>query len=307
MKCPAVSVVIPVHNEEDCLSDSLGAIRDVMIATNERFELLVVDDGSTDGTWNVILDLHHRWPELKGLRLSRNFGKENAICAGLSEAAGDGVIIMDADLQHPPGLIPGMIREWRNGADVVEAVKRDRGQESWFSRMSARLFYSLMSGLTQFDWAGASDFKLLDRKVVNAWKMLGERNVFFRGMAAWVGYTRKQLPFDVAPRVSGRSKWSRWRLAGLAIRAITSFSSVPLRIIGVAGLIFLAFAMMLGLHTLYQYFSGEAVTGFATVILLILLTSSLIMLALGIIGEYLARIYEEVKGRPRYLIRDRLE
>ncbi len=307
MSHPTLSVVVPARNEASCLATSLAAIREALRETGESFEIIVVDDGSTDGTWDVLRDLKAGMPEVRGIRLSRNFGKENALCAGLAAAEGEGVIIMDADMQHPPALIPEMVREWRNGHEVVEAVKRDRGEEGWFSRMRARAFYRLMGGMTDFDWSGASDFKLLDRKVVEAWKELGERNVFFRGMAAWLGFDRKQVAFDVAPRAAGESKWSSLKLLGLAIRAMTAFSAVPLRVVGVVGLAFLAFAALLGLNTLIQYLSGEAVTGFTTVILLLLISASMVMLALGVIGEYLARIYEEVKRRPRYLVRERLD
>ena len=306
MTTPALSVIIPAYNEAECLERSLQRVRAVMPDSGQSFELIVVDDGSVDETWQALAACRATMPELKGFRLSRNFGKENALCAGLDAAAGRGVLLLDADMQHPPELIPQMIEAWKNGAEVVEAVKRARGRESFFSRLTAKLFCRLMGNMTDFDLYGASDFKLLDRKAVDAWKSMGERNVFFRGMSAWVGFARVQIPFDVSERAGGSSKWSKRQLFGLALKALTAFSMVPLRVVSMAGLLFLLFAVALGAQTLYQYFSGQAVTGFATVILLLLIVSSLVMLALGVIGEYIARIYEEVKQRPRYIVSERL-
>ncbi|MFQ5518602.1 MAG: glycosyltransferase family 2 protein [Mariprofundus sp.] len=302
---PKLSVILPAYNEAEGLGQALEQTYAVLKDIGGSFEIIVVDDGSSDHTWDVVSEYCGRWPELSGLRLSRNFGKENAICAGLDGAAGDAVILSDADLQHPPQIIADMLEKWRQGFQVVEAVKRRRVKENWLTRTAARCFYALLSFLTDFDLRGASDFKLLDRAVIDAWKAMGERNVFFRGMAAWVGFRRTQVEFDVAPRTTGQSKWSRLQLIGLALKAITAFSTAPLRIVTLLGAGFLVFSLLLAAHTLYMYFSGQAVTGFSTVILLILLTSSIVMLALGIIGEYIARIYEEVKQRPRYIVAER--
>lgn len=300
-----LSAVIPAYNEGECLHVTVKRVHEILRETGEPFEIVLVDDGSADRTWAEMERCCEEFPEVIACRLSRNFGKENAICAGLAETRGDGVFLLDADLQHPPELIPQMLEHWRAGFDVVEAVKRQRGSESGMARFFANLFYKLLGSMTRFDFEGASDFKLMDRKVVNAWREMGERNVFFRGMAAWVGFNRKTIEFDVAERAAGESKWSRWGLLGLALKAITSFSVVPLRLISITGVLFLAFAILLGANTIYQYATGQAVTGFSTVILLLLIVSSLVMLALGIIGEYIARIYEEVKQRPRYLISER--
>ncbi|HKJ83472.1 MAG TPA: glycosyltransferase family 2 protein [Mariprofundaceae bacterium] len=298
-----ISLVVPAYNEAECIDSSIDRIHQVMKTNHESFELVIVDDGSNDATWSKIVRASATYPTVKGLRLSRNFGKESAICAGLEQTSGDAVILLDADMQHPPELIPDMIQRWRKGdVDVVEGVKSDRGRENLFSRLLAQVFYWLMGSLSGLDFAGASDYKLLDRKVVEAWKSMDERNLFFRAMSAWVGFNRVQIEFEVATREAGTSKWTQWSLVGLAFKAIAAFSTVPLRIVTVSGVLFFLFAIIMAANTLYQYWHGEAVTGFSTVILLLLITSSLIMLALGIIGEYIARIYEEVKGRPRYII-----
>jgi glycosyltransferase involved in cell wall biosynthesis len=245
---------------------------------------------------------------VRALRLSRNFGKESALCAGLEHARGDAVIVIDADGQHPPSLIPEMVRVWQSsGADVVEAVKRRRGRESLSSKVGAQLFYFVLNRLSGFHFKGASDFKLMSRKAVDAWLNMRERNVFFRGMTVWMGFTSVQIPFEVVPRSVGQSTWSVLKRLKLALVGITAFSSFPLHLVTFAGLIFLGISVLLGLETVYLKVAGRAVSGFATVILLELIIGSLLMISLGIIGEYLARIYEEVKGRPRYLVKESIE
>lgn len=303
-----LSLVIPVYNEASHIARSLRVIASEVARTTESFELLVVDDGSRDATWEELSALSPELPSLRAVRLSRNFGKELALCAGLENARGDAVIIMDADLQHPPALISEMVECWRAGeADIVECQKRTRGKESLRNRLGAKAFYGLLQSLTGYDLQGASDFKLLDRKVVQAWGRMTERNTFFRGMSAWLGYRRTIIEFDVHERVDGSSNWNFFSLTRLAINAVVSFSSFPLRLVSFSGVAFLMLATLLAGQTLYQKFSGAAVTGFTTVILLLLIIGSIIMLSLGIIGEYLAAIYNEVKGRPRYLIAQRID
>ena len=300
---PTLSIVIPVYGEGPHLDRLLAELERQLDAIGEGYELVFVDDGSTDDTWQVLTAAQQRYPQLRAVRFSRNFGKEAALCAGLEAARGQAVIVMDADLQHPPHLLPQMVRLWRSGdADVVEAVKESRGRESLTNKIGARVFYTLISRLSGYRLEGASDFKLLDRRVVDAWLRLGERDVFFRGMTAWLGFRHAQLPFVVPARVGGRSRWSILRLITLAVNAITSFSSKPLHLITAVGVVFMALAFVLGVQTLYLKLAGEAVSGFATVILLQLIIGSLLMISLGVIGLYLARIYEEVKGRPRYII-----
>jgi polyisoprenyl-phosphate glycosyltransferase len=303
-----LSIVMPVFREGAHLPGFLAAVRSSLEQCNLPHELVLVDDGSPDDTWRVIADEAKTCQAMCALRLSRNFGKESALCAGLEHARGDAVIIMDADGQHPPSLIPEMVRLWRDsGADIVEAVKRRRGRESLSSKLGAQLFYFILNRLSGFHFKGASDFKLMNRKAVDGWLKMHERNVFFRGMTVWMGFTTVQVPFEVVPRSAGRSTWSVLKRLKLALIGITAFSSFPLHLVTFAGVIFLGISVLLALETIYLKLAGRAVSGFATVILLELTIGSLLMISLGIIGEYLARIYEEVKGRPRYLVEESIE
>jgi glycosyltransferase involved in cell wall biosynthesis len=303
-----LSIVMPVFREGSQLAGFLSEVRSAAERCNLAYELLVVDDGSPDDTWRVIEAEVTSGRLLRALRLTRNFGKESALCAGLEHAHGDAVIVMDADGQHPPSLIPNMVRLWQSsGADLVEAVKHRRGRESLSSKVGAQLFYLMLNRLSGFHFEGASDFKLMNRKAVDAWLQMHERNVFFRGMTVWMGFTTVQIPFEVAPRSAGQSTWSALKRLKLALVGITAFSSFPLHLVTFAGVVFLGISVLLGLQTLYLKLAGRAVSGFATVILLQLIVGSLLMISLGIIGEYLARIYEEVKGRPRYLIKELID
>lgn len=305
---PSLSIVVPCLNEGSHLASSLATLTGVLARLDLAYELLLIDDGSSDDTWDVLKQAATTQPNLRALRLSRRFGKEQALAAGLEHARGAAVIVMDADLQHPPGLIPEMVRAWREEHyDVVEAVKTKRGVEPLLARLGARLFYPLFRRLSGFDLEGASDFKLIDRRVLDAWARMGEHNLFFRGMSAWLGFRRKALPFEVAPRAGGRSGWSPWRLLRLGLTGVTAFSSAPIHVITAMGCLFLVFAVLLGLHTLYNKIHGTAETGFTTVIVLVLMVGSLILIGLGVIGLYVARIYEEVKGRPRYVVREQSE
>jgi glycosyltransferase involved in cell wall biosynthesis len=305
---PFLSVVMPIFREGTHLPAFLTAVRRSLEECNLPYELVLVDDGSPDDTWQVIAVQAKNFHGLRALRLSRNFGKESALCAGLEHARGNAVIILDADGQHPPSLIPDMVRLWQSsGADIVEAVKRRRGRESLSSKFGAQLFYFILNKLSGFHFKGASDFKLMNRKAVDAWREMHERNVFFRGMTVWMGFTTIQIPFEVVPRSAGRSTWSVLKRLKLALIGITAFSSFPLHLVTFAGVVFLGLSVLLGLETLYLKLVGRAVSGFATVILLELIIGSLLMISLGIIGEYLARIYEEVKGRPRYIVKESIE
>ena len=298
-----LSLVIPVYQEGSHIRSSIAKIENVLVSNKIRYGFILVDDGSRDNTWSELKDMARQNNNITALRLSRNFGKESAICAGLDYADGDMVIVMDADLQHPPELIPEMVKAWRDeGYDVVEGIKKSRGRENPFYRICAKFFYYIIYKTADIDLGQASDFKLMDRRVVEAWKELPERATFFRGMSAWLGYDRKQIPFDVADRVNGKSKWSLIRLIRLAVNAITSYTSVPLHCITVLGMLMFVGAIILGIQTLYMKFSGRALSGFTTVILLLLIIGSSLMVSLGMIGIYLSKIYKEVKHRPRYLV-----
>lgn len=297
-----LSLVIPLYREASHFAESLKEIIAVLQGIPVRYELVLIDDGSPDSTWDVIEQQCALFSEVKAARLSRNFGKEAALAAGLEHARGDAVIVMDGDLQHPPTLIPEMVARWREGADVVEAVKRVRSKESTFTRFNSWAFYAIFSRLTGFDLRGASDYKLMDRRVVDAWRAMGERNLFFRGMNAWLGFERVQIQYDVDERAGGESGWSTMQLLRLAVTAVASFSSAPLYLLIGTGLGFAAFAAILGAQTLFRKLSGTAVDGFTTIILLLLILGCALMLGMGLIGVYVARIYEEVKRRPRYII-----
>ena len=297
-----LSLLIPFYNEEEQLRETLAAVRPVLARHSDDYEIIAVDDGSEDRTWALLSEEAAADPHLHAIRFSRNFGKEAAICAAMEHVDGDAAILMDGDLQHPPRYIPEMIRLWQEeGYDVVEGVKISRGQESKIYRWVASLFYKSFTRLSGVDMDNASDFKLLDRQVVDAWNALGEHNTFFRGLSAWLGFKRCELPFKVDPREHGKSKWSLAGLWRLSMNALTSFSSVPLSFITGIGLLFLLLALVIGIITLVRYFTGTAMEGFTTVILLNLIVGGATMISLGLIGIYISRIYDEVKGRPRYL------
>jgi polyisoprenyl-phosphate glycosyltransferase len=207
-----LSVVIPIYKESLNLAETLRQLTRALDALSMSYEVVLIDDGSPDDTWQVILAQRQLNEKLRGIRLSRNFGKEAALAAGLESACGSAIVVMDGDLQHPPALIPIMVKAWRDGADVVEAVKEHRGAENLYRRARAKAFYSIFSRLTGYDFRGASDFKLMDRRVLNAWLEMGERNLFFRGMNAWLGFERVQVKFDVPARACGVSSWSLLQL-----------------------------------------------------------------------------------------------
>lgn len=296
-----VSIVVPVYNEAAHIRSSMAYVGKICEDAAIPYELVLVDDGSKDESWKEISSMAKEDDRVTAVRLSRNFGKEPALCAGLDAASGDAVIVMDADLQHPPEFIPEMVRLWREGAEVVEGVKSSRGKEKRSYRFCAKLFYGMINKATGIDFDNASDFKLLDRKVVEAMQQMPERMTFFRGMSAWVGFERKTFEFEVAERINGASKWSLKRLITLAVTAVTSYTSAPLHCITILGMIMFLGAIVLGIQTLYMKIAGYALGGFTTVILLLLLIGSMIMISLGIIGLYLMKIYHEIKGRPRYL------
>lgn len=307
-RLPLISVVVPVYKEAANLRSFISTVAAELATTGCRYELILIDDGSPDETWQLLSEESRSVPQLHALRLSRNFGKELALCAGLERARGDAVIVMDGDGQHPPALLPEMIRLWQTtSADIVEAAKTKRGAESVSGRTGALLFYVMLNKLAGVNLKGVSDFKLMNRKVVDAWLRMEERNVFFRGMTAWLGFTHVQVPFEVPGRTAGATSWSFPNRLKLALTGISAFSSLPLQFVTITGLLFFAFSIVFGIYTLVLQLSGHSVSGFATVILLLLIIGSLLMLSLGIIGEYLARIYEEVKRRPRYVVASSIE
>lgn len=299
---PTLSIVLPSYNEEQNIANTGRVLSELMEKNGISYELVFISDGSKDGTYSEICRLQSQNPNVKGAEFSRNFGKEAAIFAGLELTTGDAVVVMDCDLQHPPEIIIEMVDKWKNGAEVVEGIKNSRGRENIFHKAFANCFYGIMSALIKMDMKSSSDFKLLDRKVVNALLELPEKDTFFRALSFWVGYKKETVIYDVQERQFGTSKWSFSSLVRYAISNVTSFTTLPLKVVSWVGVTFVILSIGLAIQTLVRFCMGTAVEGFTTVILLILMIGGLLMVSLGIIGNYIARIYEEVKGRPRYII-----
>ncbi len=300
-----LSVVLPAYNEEQMILKAAETIAGVLSKANIEYELVFVDDGSKDSTWDRICEAADRNERVRGVSFSRNFGKEAAMFAGLSEAEGDCVAVMDCDLQHPPGKLVDMYHLWEQGYEVIEGVKSSRGNESAAHGFAAKTFYKIISKSTGVDMSQASDFKLLDRKAVLVLQNMPEKSAFFRALSSWVGFQTAQVSYDVQAREAGESKWSTKALTKYAITNITSFTTFPMQIVTFLGVLVFLLGTVLTVIALIQYFSGTAMTGFTTVIILQCFTGSVIMIALGIIGYYISKIYDEVKGRPKYIISKR--
>ena len=286
-----LSVVLPAYNEEAMLLKAAETLKEILEKEKIEYQLIFVDDGSRDQTWSLITEAARRDSHVTGIHFSRNFGKEAAIFAGLANAEGDCAAVMDCDLQHPPQTLVQMYRLWQEGYEVVEGVKRTRGKESAIHRASAGLFYKIMSSATKIDMSRASDFKLMDRRAVDSLLEMPERNAFFRAMSSWIGFRSTTVEFDVQEREAGESKWSTRSLIRYALTNIVGYSSAPMQMVTGAGAVVFLMAVVLGIQTLVKYFSGHAVEGFTTVILLLLFIGSVIMISLGIIGYYISRIY----------------
>ena len=297
-----LSIVLPAYNEEQNIANTAAVLKNCLESAGIEYELVFISDGSKDDTFKEIQKAAAADSRIKGAEFSRNFGKEAGIFAGLELTEGDAVIVMDCDLQHPPQVIPEMWEKWQQGAEIVEGIKRSRGAESLGYKLSAGLFYKIMSKLIKMDMNSSSDFKLLDRKVVRVLLELPERNTFFRALTFWAGFQTETVEYEVQERQFGESKWSFWSLMRYAIANATSFSTLPLQMVTVMGVVSILFSVILAIQTLIKYLFGNAVEGFTTVILLILIIGGFIMLSMGVIGHYISRIYEEVKGRPKYII-----
>lgn len=297
-----LSIILPAYNEQENIQYSFDIISNILQTASIPYEIIYIDDGSNDMTYQRIQTLSSQYSQVKGISFSRNFGKESAIFAGLEVSVGDCCLIMDCDLQHPAELIPEMYHLWQEGYEVIEGVKESRGNENPLHTFCANSFYYIISKASGIDMAKASDFKLLDRKAANALLAMPERAPFFRALSSWIGFKTTSIPFHVKEREIGTSKWSTWKLIKYAIQNITSFSGAPLQFVTLLGWIMFLCSVALGAQSLYRYFTGTALEGFTTVILLQLLIGSVLMISLGIIGHYISRIYDEIKARPRYLI-----
>jgi dolichol-phosphate mannosyltransferase len=300
-----LSVVVPAYNEAEVLPGLLTSLVDTMERIGSPFEIIIVNDGSNDGTQHVLIETSSSDSRLIPVQLSRNFGKEAALEAGLEASQGDAVLFIDADLQHPVEPIPEMVALWRAGYDVVNGRKVARGREvGLLYRLCGTVFDRVMSSALGKEFSGASDFKLLDRQAANAVMRCPERNRFFRGLVEWIGFETTDVEFEVQPRKLGKTRWRPWQLAVYSIANIISFSSLPLRLVTWLGVVTVAVGMGLAVQTLYNFVRGAAVTGFTTVILLLILLSGVILTSLGMIALYVAKMYDEQKARPLFLVRE---
>lgn len=314
MKNDLVSVVVPCYNEESNIRPFYDAVKNVFVSMQEKFldtkpefEIVFVNDGSTDGTLEMIKKLNVEDDRVKGISFARNFGKEAALFAGIRAAHGDCVAFLDADLQHPPMLLVEMYRKWKEGFAVVEGVKTSRGKEGVFHRLFTKVFYGLISKAIGMDMRNSSDYKLLDKAVVDELKKLKERNTFFRALSFWVGFKKTAVYYDVQERSSGISKWSTRALFKYAVNNVICFSYAPLNIVNVVGCVFLFVGIAFAIDAFVSYLRGTSTSGFPTLMFIMLIGFGGIMLGLGIIGVYIAQIYDEVKGRPQYIIGERIE
>ena len=301
-----ISVVAPVHNEAPGLAEFFARLIPVLDGLGTSYEIICVDDGSSDDSLERLLELREPIPALKVLSLSRNFGKDVAVSAGFDYARGAAVVPIDADLQDSPELIGQMVAKWREGYDVVYATRGRRAGESWFRRITARYFYRVLDRITDIPIPhDTGDFRLLDRRVVDVLVRLPERTRFMKGLFAWVGFKQTALMFDREPRHTGASKWSYWRLWNFALDAITSFSSLPLRVWSYAGFVIALFSFLYAVFLAgLKIIRGVDVPGYISLMVVVLFFGGVQLITLGIIGEYMARMYNEVKGRPLYLVRD---
>jgi glycosyltransferase involved in cell wall biosynthesis len=301
-----LSVVVPMYDESENVEAFYTRTRDALDAIGEPWELVCVDDGSRDDTLARLLALRRRDPRVKVIELSRNFGKEIALTAGLDVTRGEAVIPIDADLQDPPELIAEMVGHWREGYDVVYASRTERAGETWLKRSTAAAFYGLMTRLSDVDLPpNTGDFRLMSRQSVEALRGLRERNRFMKGIFAWVGFRQYRMEYRRDARAAGQSKWSWWRLTRLAIEGITSFSTAPLHLATWLGLAVSVLAFAYAVHRIvYTVVTGVDVPGYASTLVIVLFLGGVQLITLGIIGEYVGRIYQEVKQRPLYLVRE---
>jgi glycosyltransferase involved in cell wall biosynthesis len=299
-----ITVVIPVLNEAASISPLMERLRRLLDTLGVTWDVLFVDDGSTDGTLAALRALNAADPRVRVVSLSRNFGKEIAIAAGLRYAMGRAAIIMDADLQHPPELLAEFVRRWREGYQIVYGQRRDRLADSRAHRLMARAFYRLYNALVPTDIPdGAGDFRLLDRKAIDAMNAFKERSRFNKGLFSWIGFRSIGVVYDVAERAHGASRWSFRKLTRFAIDGLTSFSTLPLRIWSLLGLAISLTAFVYALVILVRtLIFGVDVPGFPSLIISVMLLAGVQLISLGVIGEYLGRVYEEVKARPLYIV-----
>lgn len=302
-----VSILIPCYNEEASLPKLYEEISKLMEAeTRYDWELLFVNDGSRDKTIDIIKELYTKDNRISYVDLSRNFGKENAMLAGFDYVKGDCMVIMDADLQDPPSLIPAMLQYWEEGYEDVYAKRSSRGKESWLRRWLSMLFYSILDHSTRYEvLRNVGDFRLLDRKCINALKQLRENERYTKGLFCWIGYRKKEILFDRGDRMAGQSNWGYNALFNLAIEGITSFTTAPLRIATIVGMLVAVWSLgYMGWIIAKVLLWGDPVQGYPTIMTVMLFLGAMQLIAIGILGEYIARIFNEAKGRPTYLLNE---
>lgn len=300
-----VSVVVPVYNEAEVLADTWSRLDSILAGTGHTYEIVFVDDGSTDDTADLLEELHHGSPQVVVVQLSRNFGKEYALTAGLEHARGEAVVMIDADLQDPPELIPSMLEEWRKGYDVVTMRRSSRKGDSVLKRSTAWLFYRLLNRISDLPIPpDTGDFRLLSRPAVDAVRSLPERVRYMKGLFAWIGFRQKEMSYERASRAAGSTKWGYLRLMRLALDGITAFSTLPLRLATWFGFVTAIIAFFFGLWTVIKtLLFGDPVAGFPTLMTSILFLGGIQLMAIGLLGEYLGRLFLESKQRPHYLVR----
>ncbi|HLV67628.1 MAG TPA: glycosyltransferase family 2 protein [Polyangiaceae bacterium] len=298
-----LSVVSPMFNEETNVQPFVRAVSDVLDPAGIDYEIILVDDGSRDGTWLAILEATKQSPRVRGLSLSRNFGHQGALLAGMCHARGRAVVTMDGDLQHPPALIPELVSAWRDGYKVVNTRRSDSTDTSWFKRASSRWFYrffSRVSGVTME--AGASDFRLLDRMPLSALVNMGDADLFVRGIVSWLGFKTKTIPYQAQPRFSGVPKFTLKKMLRFSAGALLSFSAIPLKLGILIGFVTSGFAFLELCYIGFAYVSGRTVQGWASLMTVMSFMFGVLFILLGIVGTYLGKIYEIVKNRPRFVI-----
>jgi dolichol-phosphate mannosyltransferase len=302
----SISIVVPVFDEAENLRPLYEAISRQLVPMGIPYEIIFVDDGSLDASIAVLRELHAADPRVRVMSLSRNFGHQNSISAGLEHAGGEAVIIMDADLQHPPELIPAMIARWREGYQVVFTVRQGDGDAGLFKRLTSAAFYKCINAVSEVPIIpGAADFRLMDRAVVDCLISMPERSRFLRGMVSWVGFRQTGLAYVASPRAAGKSKYSLGKMFGLAAQGITSFSSLPLRISGYVGFFAAVSVVPYAIWALYaKLFTNQTVSGWTSLLISVLFLGGVQLMSLGIIGEYVGRIFTEVKKRPLYVTKE---
>jgi dolichol-phosphate mannosyltransferase len=304
MSEPTFSFVIPIHDEQESLRELHRRLSRLLDTLDGTSEVILVDDGSRDASYPIMLELHRLDPRVKVVQLSRNFGHQLAISAGIDFARGEAVIVMDGDLQHPPEVVPEFIARWREGNEIVYGVMVER-TEGLVKRATARAYYWLLRRLTDVDVpAGAGDFRLLDRRAVEAFRAMPERNRYIRGMVSWLGFQQAGVPYECPPRFAGRSKYTVRKMLGLAGAGITSFSDVPLKLALRLGYLIALGSLAFGISALSVKLTGIAVPGWTSLAVVVSFIGAIQLVLIGILGEYVARVYEEVKGRPLYVVRD---